>query len=349
MPPSPPPTAARARQVVVIPGDGIGPEVIGAAQAVLDASGAPIEWVPQVIGQAAFERCGDALPDAVLEAIRATGVALKGPVETPVDAAYRSVNIRLRQELGLFAQVRPARSAGIDLAVIREPTEGLYRGIEFDHDSPEAAQLRRWLGEHDEPVDEDSGMSISPLSAGAARRVFGFAFDYAERTGRSRVTAAHKATVMRSTDGLFLEVGRALSAEHPAIAFDDVLIDRLALELVRRPQDFDVLVMQNLYGDVFSDMAAGLAGGLGYAAGGNYGDGVAVFEPAHGVVRHRAGRDTANPVGAILSGAMLLEHLGARQEAARVRSAVDAAGPEAVAAGTRATAQAVIAELERQR
>ena len=182
----------------------------------------------------------------------------------------------------------PSASPGIDVVVVREPTEGLYRGIEFDVGSEAARQLRTWLARRGEAVEPDSGISLSPLSRRAAQRVFDFAFRYATANGRGRVTAAHKATVMRSTDGLFLATAETVAANHPAVAFDEMLIDRLALELVRNPQRFDVLVMQNLYGDIFSDLAAGLTGGLGYAAGANYGDQVAVFETAHGVVNHRS-------------------------------------------------------------
>jgi isocitrate dehydrogenase (NAD+) len=354
MPPSEPPPTASQRRVVVIPGDGIGPEVIDAARAVIDATGGGIEWLPAEVGSRAHERHGDALPPAVLDAIREAGVALKGPVATPAHAEYRSPNVQLRRELQLYAQVRPARSIGgtsggreIDVIVIREPTEGLYRGIEFDRGTRAAAELRAWLDEHGEAVDVDSGFSISPLSAAAARRVFEFAFAYAERTGRRRITVAHKATVMRSTDGVFLEIGRSMAPEHPDVALDDVLVDRLALELVRHPGGLDVLVMQNLYGDIFSDLAAGLAGGLGYAAGANYGDAVAVFEPAHGVVEHRAGTDTANPIGAILSGALLLRHLGDDVPASRIEQAVDRVVASGPLQGTAATTRAVIRELER--
>ena len=348
-----PQSAAAARRVVIIPGDGIGPEVISVARAVIDASGANVEWMPQPLGAPAHERFGDSVPDHVVAAIRDAGVALKGPVETPIGSAYRSANVGLRRELDLYAQLRrsrsragvPSASPGIDVVVVREPTEGLYRGIEFDVGSEAARQLRTWLARRGEAVEPDSGISLSPLSRRAAQRVFDFAFRYAAANGRGRVTAAHKATVMRSTDGLFLATAETVAANHPAVAFDEMLIDRLALELVRNPQRFDVLVMQNLYGDIFSDLAAGLTGGLGYAAGANYGDQVAVFETAHGVVNHRAGADTANPLAAVLSGALLLRHIGEADAAAAVERAVDAVAAAGPVTSTKAAANALIAHL----
>jgi isocitrate dehydrogenase (NAD+) len=343
------PTSAE-HPVVFIPGDGIGPEVMACAREVLDASGVAIEWLPMSIGHAEYAEDGNPVPEAVVASIRSVGAALKGPVETPANAGYRSANVSLRRELDLYAQLRPSRhrpgvasrSPGIDLIVIREPTEGLYRGIEFDRGAPATLELLDWLGRGGDEIDRDSGLSISPLSARAARRVFEFAFSYARRNQRRRVTAVHKATVMRSTDGLFLETGREVARHNPDVDFDDLLIDRLALELVLRPDQFDVLVMQNLYGDIVSDLAAGITGGLGFAAGANYGDAAAVFEPAHGNVRHRVGTDTANPIGAILSGAMLLRHLGELEAAARVERAVDAALASGDANGTAATRAGVL-------
>jgi isocitrate dehydrogenase (NAD+) len=239
--------------------------------------------------------------------------------------------VELRRELDLYAQLRPfrtrpglARRAPVDVLLVREATEGLYQGIEFDAGDPDTAELLGWLARQGVEVEDDSGISLSPLSRSAARRVFELAFRLAEQEEPPRLTAAHKATVLRSTDGLFLRVGREVAARHPEVAFQDILIDRLALDLVRRPQDFGVLVMQNLYGDVISDLAAALTGGLGLAAGANLGDDCAVFEPAHGVVAHRAGTGTANPMAAILSGALLLRRLGERAAARAVEDAVDA-------------------------
>jgi isocitrate dehydrogenase (NAD+) len=347
----------------LIPGDGIGPEVTAAARRVLDASGVPIEWETVDVGATALEHAGMPLPDAAVDAIRSAGVALKGPVLTPVDGDFRSANVELRTRLDLYAQVRPSRirspiardRPAIDLVLIREATQGLYRGIEFDRGARATRQLLEWLRGQGEPVADDSGLSLSPLSEAAARRVFEFAFRYAERHGRQRVTAAHKATVMRSTDGMFLQVGREIAARHPGIEFDDILIDRLALDLVRGPQRFDVLVMQNLYGDIISDLAAGLTGGLGLAPGANLGDSCAVFETAHGVALARAGRGTANPMATILSGALLLRHLGEPAAASAIEGAVDAVLAEgeqltsdldpAHPVGTEAAADAVIEAL----
>ena len=319
------------RHVVVIPGDGIGPEVTAAARRVLDATGVAIEWQPVRVGASALEQDGMPLPDAAVEAIRAAGVALKGPVLTSVDGDFRSANVELRTRLDLYAQVRPSRirspagpgQQAIDLVLIREATEGLYRGIEFDRGAPATLELLAWLRSVGEPLRDDSGLSLSPLSERAARRVFEFSFRYAKRHRRRRVTAAHKATVMRSTDGMFLEVGRQVAAGYPEIEFDDILIDRLALELVRRPQPFDVLVMQNLYGDIISDLAAGLTGGLGLAPGANLGDDCAVFETAHGVALAGAGKGTANPIATILSGALMLRHLDETEAAIAIENAVD--------------------------
>ena len=316
---------------MLIPGDGIGPEVTRAARRVLDATGVALDWQTVQVGLSAVEQEGVPLPDAAVQAIREAGVALKGPVLTSVNGDFRSANVELRTRLDLYAQVRPSRirsparpgQPAIDLVLIREATEGLYRGIEFDRGTRATRELLAWLERMGETVEEDSGLSLSPLSERAARRVFEFAFRYAARHRRRRLTAAHKATVMRSTDGLFLEVGREVAARHPEIEFDDILIDRLALELVRRPEPFDVLVMQNLYGDIVSDLAAGLTGGLGLAPGANLGDDCAVFETAHGVALGRAGKGTANPMATILSGALMLRHLDEPAAAAAIERAVD--------------------------
>lgn len=317
--------------VVLIPGDGTGPELTAAARRVLDASGATLAWEVHHVGARAFEREGTALPESVLAAIRRTGVALKGPVATPPGAAFRSVNIELRRSLDLYAQVRPCRRfpgapthvEALDVLVIRETTEDLYAGVEYAAGAPETRELIAWFACHGHAsMRSDSGISVKPISEWSTRRIFRFAFDYARSHGRRRVTAVHKATVMKYTDGLFRDVARDVAREHPDIAFDDLAVDTLALQLVRRPEQFDVLVAPNLYGDILSDLAAGLAGGIGLAPGANFGEHAAVFEAAHGTAPAHAGKDRANPLALILSGALLLHHVGEAAAADRVETAV---------------------------
>lgn len=323
-----------ARAVTLIPGDGIGPAVTAAARAVLDATGVPLEWELHQIGQPAVDRSGDPLPRSVVDSVRANGVALKGPVSTPIGrGGFRSVNTSLRRELDLFAQVRPCLSRpgivgppGVDLVVIRDTTEDLYAGIELESRSPGAAEAIRLIKRRNrEVIPVDAGLSIKFISPEASRRIASFAFDYARSHGRTRVTAVHKASVMRCTDGLFLEAFRGVATSTSDVHYDDRLADNLCGQIVRRPRDYDVLVMSNMYGDLISELAAGLTGGVGIAAGGNYGPGVAVFEAGHGSAPHLAESRRANPAGAILSGAMMLDHIGEHDAAARVRAAVDAA------------------------
>ncbi len=335
--------------VTLIPGDGTGPELTSAARRVLDASGAELTWDVRDVGARAFEREGTALPDSVLEAVRANGVALKGPVATPPGAPFRSVNIALRRALDLYAQVRPCRLfegaptvvAALDVLVIRETTEDLYAGVEYEADAPETAELIAWLGEHGHSwLRPESAISVKPISEWSTRRIFRFAFDYARAHGRRRVTAVHKAAVMKHTDGLFVDVARDVAGDYPDIEFDDRAVDTLALQFVRRPEQLDVLVAPNLYGDILSDLAAGLAGGLGLAPGANYGDSAAVFEAAHGTAPTHAGKDEANPLALILSGALLLRHVGEDAAAERVETAV----AELIAEGRHLTYDLHVAE-----
>jgi isocitrate dehydrogenase (NAD+) len=354
-------------RIVVLPGDGIGPACVEATIEVLDATGIDVTWEFHDVGQRAFDACGDALPAEVLEAVRACGVALKGPVATPVGAPFRSVNVALRRALDLYAQVRPVRSPpgevaahrDVDLAVLRETTEDLYRGVEVMPATPDADHLLAWLAERGELLPPSTGFSLKPVSAEASRRAVQLAFNYAARTGRTRVTLVHKASVMRATDAVFLREGLALAEAHPHLVVDSLAVDAAAAALVREPQALQLLVTTNLYGDVLSDVAAALVGGLGLAPGVNYGDDVAVFEAAHGTAPRSAGKDRANPFALILTGALLLEHVGEVEAATRVRAAVDAVlrdgtdltadlrGPadERPAAGTRQAAQAVLARL----
>ena len=318
--------------VTLVPGDGIGPEVSAAARTVLDATGVGIAWDVQEAGAAVLEAEGSVLPERVLDAIRRTGVALKGPITTPVGTGFRSANVALRQGLDLFAAVRPARStpgvptrhAGVDLVIVRENTEDLYAGIEFERGSREAADLREEVRRLAGVVlPDDAGLTVKPISAGGARRIVRFAFDHARALGRRRVTLGHKASVMRESDGLLLEVAEEEAARNTDLAFDALEIDDLAMALVERPETFEVLVLPNLYGDILSDLCAGLVGGLGLAAGANVGASHAVFEAVHGSAPDIAGRGIADPIAMVRSGAMLLRHLGETAAGDAVDAAVD--------------------------
>lgn len=352
---------------MLLPGDGIGPDVTDAARRAVDAVGVSVEWEVHDVGLPAYETGGDALPPAVLEAIREAGVALKGPVSTPLDGRFRSVNLALRAELALFAQVRPCKSlpgvatrfAPVDVVVVRQTDEDLYAGIEFDRGTDETVELIAWLAARGRHVHAESGLSLKPISEQAARRIFEFAFDYARANGRRSVTAVHKATVMRSTDGLFLSAARDVAAENTDIEFRDALVDNLAAQLIRRPADHDVIVAPNLYADVLSDVAAALVGGVGVVPGANVGPTAAIFEPAHGSAPRHTGSNRANPIAAILSAALMLRHLGAESAAARIEEAVTAVvrgrrrltydlhspDDEALAAGTSDVADAVVEKI----
>ncbi|AFV11133.1 isocitrate/isopropylmalate dehydrogenase LeuB [Thermacetogenium phaeum DSM 12270] len=298
--------------ITLIPGDGIGPDVTRAAQIVLDAADVGIEWEVVEAGAGVIEKYGTPLPDQVLESIRRNKVALKGPLTTPVGTGFRSVNVALRKELDLFANVRPAKNLpavntpyrNVDLIVVRENTEDLYAGIEH-------------------MVGKDAAESIKIITRPGSERIVRFAFELARREGRKKVTAVHKANIMKCTDGLFLEVAREVAADYPDIEFEDRIVDACSMKLVQRPEDFDVLVMPNLYGDILSDLCAGLVGGLGVAPGANIGKDYAVFEPVHGSAPKYTGMDKVNPLATILSGVMMLKHLGEREAAERVQKAVD--------------------------
>jgi isocitrate dehydrogenase (NAD+) len=319
-------------RVVIIAGDGIGPEVAGATRAVLDATRVSIDWDERPAGAAALATHGALLPVETLDAIRDSRVALKGPITTPVGEGFRSVNVALRQDLDLFAAVRPARTLpgvrtrhhGVDLVVIRENTEDLYRGIEFARGSPEAAALAKEL--HDLggfEVPEDAGITLKPISVTGAHRIVRFAFEYARANHRRKVTVGHKAKVMRYSDGVFLGAAQEDAVDYPDVPWEDIHIDHLSAQLVRHPEDFDILLLPNLYGDILSDLCAGLVGGLGLIPGANIGWEYAVFEAVHGSAPDIAGRGIANPIAMILSGAMLLRHLGELDAAESVERAVD--------------------------
>ena len=352
-----------AHQVTLIPGDGIGPEVSEAARRVLDATGVVIAWTVEEAGAAVLEREGTPLPGRVLDRIRESRVALKGPITTPVGTGFASVNVELRQALDLFAAVRPSRTLPgvetrhpkVDLVVIRENTEDVYQGIEYPLGAPETADLRtelRRLGV--EEVRDDSAFSVKPISVTGAQRIVRYAFEYVRANGRRRVTLGHKANIMRFSDGLFLSIGRIEAERHPDVWFEDMEIDQLSMRLVRDPERFDVLLLPNLYGDILSDLCAGLVGGLGLAAGVNLGWEYAVYEPVHGSAPDIAGKGVANPIATIRSGAMLLRHLGEHDAAAAVEAAVDRVLEEATvrtpdlggASSTDDVADAVIAQLQ---
>src|SRR3954464_1282962 len=289
-----------AHRVTLIPGDGIGPELAEATTRVLDATGIGFEWESVVAGEAAIAEFGTPLPDSVLESVRRNHVALKGPITTPVGGGFRSVNVSLRQALDLYANVRPARSMkgldlrydDVDLIIVRENTEDLYAGIEH-------------------MVGRDAAESIKIITRAASERIARYAFEYAVANGRSKVTAVHKANIMKLSDGLFLESCATVAAEYEGrIAFEDRIVDNMCMQLVQKPDQYDVLVLPNLYGDIVSDLCAGLVGGLGVAPGANIGTEAAVFEPVHGSAPKYAGKDVANPTALILSGALMLRPVG---------------------------------------
>ncbi len=320
-----------AHLVTLIPGDGIGPEVSEAARRVMDATDVGLEWVVEEAGASVVAREGTPLPGRVLESIRRTRVALKGPITTPVGSGFRSVNVALRHELDLFAAVRPSRSLpgvptrypDVDLVVIRENTEDLYAGIEFERGTPETQELRRKLRAFGHEIRSDAGVTVKPISVTGARRIVRFAFDFARTNGRRAITLGHKANIMRFSDGLFLRIFQEEAPLHLDVEAQAMQIDHLSMRLTRSPEDFDVLLLPNLYGDILSDLCAGLVGGLGLAAGANLGWEYALFEPVHGSAPDIAGQGLANPVAMILSGAMLLRHLGEAAAADAVMRAVD--------------------------
>src|SRR5437867_7290155 len=318
-------------EVTLIPGDGTGPELTEATRRVLESTGVEFEWDVQEAGADVMDRYGgNPLPEHVLDSIRRTGVALKGPITTPVGGGFRSVNVGLRKALDLYGQVRPCKTYPgvrthfdyVDLVVIRENTEDLYAGIEFEEGTEAASDLTEWIAQRGGRIRPGSGISIKPISVEGTRRVVQFAFDFARRNGRRKVTAVHKANIMKFTDGLFLRVAREVAEENDDVAFDDRIVDNMCMQLVQRPDEYDVLVLPNLYGDIVSDLAAGMIGGLGMAPGGNYGEHVDVFEPTHGSAPKYAGQNKVNPMAQLLSGVMRLRHLGEVSAAQRLERAI---------------------------
>jgi isocitrate dehydrogenase (NAD+) len=359
-------------RVTLIPGDGTGPEITEATRRVLEATGVKFEWEVQLAGVDVMEQFGTPLPEQVLESIRTNKVAIKGPITTPVGTGFRSVNVALRKELDLYMCLRPCKSypgvrsryENIDLVIVRENHEDLYAGIEFEQGSSDATKLIDFLADlGTRRIREDSGISIKPISVFGTQRIVRAAFDYAIKNGRKKVTAVHKANIMKFSDGLFLKTAREVTANEYAdsgVEFEDRIVDNMCMQLVQKPELYDVLVLPNLYGDVVSDLGAGLIGGLGVAPGGNIGDEAAVFEPTHGSAPKYAGQDKVNPMAMMLSGVLMLRHIEEPGAADRLESAISAVIREGThvtydmkpsrddptAVGTAGVADAIIEKLE---
>ena len=357
-----------AHRVTFIPGDGVGPELSEATRRVLEGTGVEFDWDVQEAGADVMDKYGTPLPEHVLDSIRSNGVAIKGPITTPVGTGFRSVNVALRKELDLFCCLRPcktypgvrSRYENVDVVIVRENHEDLYAGVEFEEGTAEAKQVIELVSDlAGKRVRDDSGISIKPISVTGTRRIVQWAFEYARREGRTKVTAVHKANIMKFSDGLFLQTAREVAEENPDIAFEDRIVDNLAMQLVSRPEEYDVLVLPNLYGDIISDLSAGLVGGLGVAPGGNIGDSVAVFEATHGSAPKYKGMNKVNPMALMLSGMLMLRYLEERDAADRVEAAIAAVIAEGrdvtydmkpsrddpTAVGTSEVADAVIAKL----
>ena len=353
-----------AHNVTLIRGDGTGPELVEAARRVLDATGVGFNWDVVEAGVDIMETAGTPLPENVLESIRKNKVALKGPITTPIGTGFRSVNVALRKELDLYACIRPckyypgirSKYQDVDLIVVRENTEDLYAGVEYEVHSEEAKQIIAMAGGK---IREDAAISIKPISETGSRRIAKTAFEYARQYGRKKVTAVAKANIMKYTDGLFYRMAAEVAKDYPEIEYQEVLVDNMCMQLVQKPELYDVLVMENLYGDILSDLCAGLVGGLGVAPGANIGDGMALFEPTHGSAPKYKGQNKVNPVALILSGMLMLRYLEEHDAANRLEKAIgdvivegkdvtydmkpDRNDPTAV--GTSQMADAIIAKL----
>ncbi len=317
--------------ITLIPGDGIGPEISEAMIKVVEATGLKINWDLQNAGEEVYLKEGNPLPERVLESIKKNKIAIKGPITTPVGTGFRSVNVTLRQALDLYACVRPCKSfkgvrtryENIDLVIVRENTEDLYAGIEFKKGEKDTLDLIDFISSKSgKKIREDSGISIKPISVFGTERIIKFAFEYARKNGRKKVTAVHKANIMKYSDGLFLEVARDVASRYPDIEFEDKIVDNMCMQLVQKPELYDVLVLPNLYGDIISDLAAGLIGGLGLAPGANIGDEYAVFEPTHGSAPKYKGLNKINPLAIILSAVMMLRHLNEFDAAMKIEKAI---------------------------
>jgi len=328
--------------ITLIPGDGIGPEVAEAARRCLEATGIEFQWEVVDAGATALEKEGNLLPPRLFQSIRKNKVALKGPTTTPVGTGFRSVNVALRKELDLYACLRPCRSypgipsryKDVDIIIVRENSEDLYIGLEFARGTAETKKMLSLASQSTgEKISKDSSISLKLISEAASRRIARFAFEYARTHGRRKVTAVHKANIMKFTDGLFLDTARDVAKAYSDIDFEDRMVDNLCAQVVQRPHQFDILVLPNLYGDIVSDLCAGLVGGLGVAPGANIGDELAIFEPAHGSAPKYTGQNKVNPIAMILSGAMMLRHIDEKAAADRL----DKAAAETVADGKSVT------------
>jgi isocitrate dehydrogenase (NAD+) len=358
-----------AYNITLIPGDGIGPEVSNATKRVLEATGVRFNWDIVHAGIDVMEEYGTPLPEHVLESIRKNKIAIKGPVTTPVGTGFRSVNVSLRKQLELYACVRPCKSykgipspyKDIDIVIVRENTEDLYAGIEFEKGKPQTDEVIKFLSEKSGvKIREDSGISIKPISESGSDHILRYAFEYARADQRRKVTAVHKANIMKYSDGLFLATARNMALEYPDIEFEDRIVDNMSMQLVKNPQQFDVIACPNLYGDILSDLCAGLVGGLGVAPGANIGDEFALFEPTHGSAPKYKGMNKVNPIAMMLSGMMMLKHIGELEAAERLETAIAAVISEGksvtydlksdsdkiAAVGTSQVADAVIEKLE---
>jgi isocitrate dehydrogenase (NAD+) len=360
----------KTHNITLIPGDGIGPELTDATRRVLEATGVKFNWDIVHAGIDVMAEYGTPLPTHVIESIRKNKVALKGPITTPIGSGFRSVNVALRKELELYTCLRPCKSyvgaptlyRDIDLVIVRENMEDLYAGIEFEKGTPNNVNLISFLGSMGAKIRPDSGISIKPISDFGSRRIVRFAFEYARAHMRRKVTAVHKANIMKFSDGLFLAVAREVAQAYPEIEFEDRIVDNMTMQLVKKPQQFDVLVCPNLYGDILSDLCAGLVGGLGVAPGANIGDGIALFEPTHGSAPKYKGMNKANPMAMMLSGVLMLRYIDETAAADRVESAIAAIiaegksvtydlkqdGQESKAVGTSQVADAIIEEMKRK-
>lgn len=356
--------------VTLIPGDGTGPEITEATRRVLEATGVEFRWHVKDAGLSVLEKAGTVLPEDVIESIKQTKVGLKGPITTPVGKGFRSANVALRKSLDLYANLRPAKTYqglrsrydNVDLIIVRENTEDLYAGIEYQRGTPELEELIEFINRVSKVnLNTDAAISIKYISVAASRRIVKFAFDYARANKRKKVTAVHKANIMKFSDGLFLQVAQEVSKEYPDIQFEDRIVDNMCMQLVQKPEMYDVLVLPNLYGDILSDLSAGLIGGLGVAPGANIGDNYAVFEPVHGSAPKYAGQNKVNPMAMMFSGVLMLRHLGERDAADRLdraMAAVIAEGKDVTydlkprpddptSVGTSQVADAIIARMRR--
>jgi isocitrate dehydrogenase (NAD+) len=317
--------------VTLITGDGVGPEIAQAAKRCIDATNPGIKWEIAEAGVDVMAKTGNPLPQATIDSVRKNGIALKAPITTPVGTGFRSINVFLRQELELYACLRPCKSykgvrsrySDIDLVIVRENTEDLYAGVEFEKGKDDTIELINWLNKHNKrQIDTDSGISIKPISVKATEKIVRFAFEYARKYKRKKVTSVHKANIMKFTDGLWLETSRQIAKNYPDIEFEDRIVDNMCMQLIQKPELYDILVLPNLYGDIISDLCAGLVGGLGVAPGANIGDKGAIFEATHGSAPKYAGQNKVNPCALILSGVLMLRHLGKVSQADKLEKAV---------------------------